>query len=92
MKCRACPQMMRVAEMPSGALNPLDTGEIPLDVVLAGAKGVVAYSPKTGRGRSITKKLLAENPLNVVEWSMKGATFHVSHFATCPERKRFKRS
>jgi hypothetical protein len=68
-------------------MNPLDLDELPLDVVLDGAKGVVAYFD--GRGRSVTKVALAAGAPR--EWAERGATFHVSHFATCPERKRFKR-
>lgn len=88
LQCRACPAMMRAAEMPSGSMNPLDLDELPLDVVLDGAKGVVAYFD--GRGRSVTKAALAAGEPR--EWAERGATFHVSHFATCPERKRFKRA
>lgn len=87
-QCRACPAMMRGALMPSGSVNPLDLDEIPLDVVLEGAKGVVAYFD--GRGRSVTKAVLA-NEGELEGWVARGATLHLSHFATCPERKRFKR-
>lgn len=86
-ECRACPAMMRAAQMPSGSMNPLDLDEIPLDVVLEGAKGVVAYFD--GRGRSVTKAARAAGEPQA--WAAKGATFHVSHFATCPERHRFKK-
>lgn len=86
-QCRACPALMRAAEMPSGSMNPLDFDEIPLDVVLDGAKGVVAYFD--GRGRSVTKGALAAGEPEA--WALKGATFHVSHFASCPERRRFRR-
>lgn len=91
-QCRACPAMMRGAEMPSGSVNPLDLDEIPLDVVLEGAKGIVAYNPANGHGISITKKVRAESADCLPVWAEKGVTFHVSHFATCPERKRFKRT
>lgn len=88
-KCRACPAMMRGALMPSGSVNPLDLEEIPLAEVQAGAKGVFAYYPGNGHGMSMTKARVAEG--KPAEYAAQGCTFHVSHFATCPERKRFKR-
>jgi len=81
-KCRACPAEIIWATMPSGAYNPLDAGEVPCEV----GKGVVAYNPATGGGVMVS----ARNIMQCYGWAQRGVTFHLSHFATCPERQKFK--
>jgi len=73
--------------MQSGSMNPLDLDEIPLEQVLRDHRGIIAYNPQNGHGLSITKERLGK----VEDFALNGITFHLTHFATCPERKRFKR-
>ena len=80
-KCRACDARMLWATMPSGAHNPLDVEQVVPQVGM----GVVAYNPKTGNAQMVT----AANILETAKWADGGVTFHLSHFATCPERERF---
>lgn len=87
-QCRACPAEVLWCEMANtGKPNPLDTATIPIEEVLAGKRGVTAYNPNTRRGMSVTKT----NVDQVVKWALAGATFHLSHFATCPARQQFKK-
>lgn len=81
--CRACKTLMLWVLMPSGKLNPLDVGE----VTPQSRKGVIAFNPATGGGRPVT----VANEAECAALAEKGVTFHLSHFATCPERQRFKR-
>lgn len=98
-KCRACPAQMIWANMlnvdgtPSlnaknvQARNPLDVAELDMAMVTA-ATHAVAFSPGSGNGMMVT----AETIEDVRRWVAKGqVTVHLSHFATCPERGRFKR-
>jgi hypothetical protein len=89
-KCRACPAVMRAALMPSGKMNPLDLEGVPLADVEAGAKGVFAYYPPNGHGLSLTKARVEEG--KPAKYAAAGCTFHVSHFATCPERAKFRKA
>jgi hypothetical protein len=68
-------------------LNPLDVDE--LDVGLTdGATHAFVLSPKTGNAMAITDAVLAD----ARRWALQhSATFHLSHFATCPERDKFRR-
>ena len=81
--CRACGASMLWARMPSGRLNPLNVDEVQPE---PGA-GVVAFNPATGNGVPV----INANAHDCPRWAEHGATFHTSHFATCPERGRFKR-
>lgn len=69
--------------MPSGRANPLNTETVTPEV----GKGVIAYNPKTGKGLPVTYAVIHD----CERWAAQGVTFHTSHFATCPERERFKR-
>jgi hypothetical protein len=98
-KCRACPAEMIWAQMvevenhepklTSGGkpvLNPLDVD--PLDpATVTALTHAVAYNPHNAHGIMVTEANIALVP----GWAEAGATFHLSHFATCPERGRFKR-
>jgi hypothetical protein len=81
--CRACGAPMLWAQMPSGRLNPLDPDPVDAEV----GKGVVAYNPNTGHALPVNNANIGDCP----RWAARGASFHVSHFATCPERDRFRR-
>lgn len=69
------------AIMASGKANPLDPD------ALAGPplakQGHIVYNEKTGHGRAVTMANLTE----ATGWVASGATLHLSHWATCPERK-----
>lgn len=82
-QCRACHALVIWAKMPSGKQNPLDVAE----VIPEPGRGVVAFNPSTGGGMPVTK----DNFEKIDFWRRAGATFHVSHFSTCPQRHRFKR-
>lgn len=72
------------ATMPSGRANPLNVEEVKPEA----GKGVVAYNPATGGGIPV---IGANVPGDVERWAAAGATYHASHFATCPRRGEFKR-
>lgn len=80
--CRACGAPMLWAPMPSGAHNPLNVEQVAAEV----GKGVIAYNPATGRGIPITIAVIDR----CEGWAAHGVTFHVSHFADCPQRSRFR--
>jgi hypothetical protein len=82
--CGACKAPIQWAKMGSGKMNPLDVEQVPAEA----KKGVIAFNPRTGAGSSVTVKNLADCAM----WREKGATFHISHFATCPKAQRFKRA
>ena len=81
--CRACGAQMIWAKMGSGKLNPLDAAMVEPEA----KKGIIAFNPRTGAGCAVTLKNIEE----CGAWARKGASFHVSHFATCSERQRFRR-
>lgn len=96
-KCRACPAEMIWATMcePDGTvrrkgnkpiLNPLDTDALdPADVTPA--THAIAYNPGTGHAVAVTNDTIEQMPA----WVAAGATLHLSHFATCPNRRQFRR-
>lgn len=81
--CRACGARMLWAIMPSGRANPLNAEEVPAEL----GKGIIALNPRTGHGMPVTYAVIENCPA----WSEAGISFHTSHFATCPERRQFKR-
>lgn len=80
-KCGPCGASLLWAKMHSGAANPLNPQEIPLDQVEV-KLGIIAYNPRTGGGRAVSAATIACVPA----WAAAGATFHLSHWATCSER------
>lgn len=92
--CRACKAPMLWAKMPSGKRNPLDVEPVAEIAQLNDADrllpvpGLTAYNPETEGGMPITTANLGQ----MLRWVEEGrVSAHVSHFATCPERDRFKR-
>lgn len=96
--CRACGAEMLWAVMvePDGTLrvdergrerrNPLDAE--PLNpATVTEATHAVALNPRNGHGTMVTGETIGQ----LASWAAAGATFHLSHFATCPERQRFRR-
>jgi hypothetical protein len=79
--CRSCGAAIRWAEMPTGARMPLDDDEAML------MAGVVAFNPETGGGHVVRETELE----TAGEWRTRGVTFHVSHFATCPNAQQHRR-
>jgi hypothetical protein len=58
----------------TGRLNPLDRAEV------EPAPKVVAYNAQSGGGFVLTEALM---PF-ASTWARAGATFHTSHFSSCP--------
>jgi hypothetical protein len=81
--CRSCGASMVWAKMGSGKPNPLD-----LETVDQLGVGTVAYNPATGSGRALTRDDIDSG--RAATWGERGVTFHLSHFATCPNARRHK--
>lgn len=77
--CRSCKRRIRWVTMPSGKSNPLDADEIGPEEIRRG--GVVALEA-SGRARV----------LGAGESPPPDAELHLSHFATCPNRRRHRRT
>lgn len=81
--CRSCGAYMLWAKMPSGKSNPLNVAEVEPRT----KAGVFAYQATTGRGVALKETNIGE----VERWKAEGVSFHLSHFATCPQRGQFRR-
>lgn len=84
--CRSCKAVVIWATMKlTSKRNPLDPD--PVTVVKAKA-GIIAYNPATGAAQSVT----AANILQTALWASRGVTFHLSHWATCPDREEHRKA
>lgn len=96
--CRACGAEMLWAVMvePDGTprvddrgqpkRNPLDAEPVDPATVTAQTHAI-ALNPRNGHGTMVTGETLPQ----VETWTRAGATLHLSHFATCEARDRFRR-
>lgn len=67
-------------KLDTGGTNPLNVE--PLDEL---KPGLIAYNPAKGTGHRLTQEEIdAGKPR---EWAARGVTFHLTHFADCPDAK-----
>lgn len=79
--CSACPGRIVWTVTPTGARNPIDYA--PSD------EGNVLVMQPQGLGQMLSVTLSKEG-LELAR--ARGLPLHLSHWATCPEREKFKRS
>lgn len=82
--CQSCAAPILWAQMDTGGRNPLNLE--PQDFGLK--PGIVAFNPRTGGGHALHQADIDRGA--PAQWARIGVTFHLSHFADCPNRAAHK--
>ena len=80
-ECKACgAQLVWGKDVVTGSLHPLEAP------ALEPKPGRIAYDPRTQRAQVMREETMDR----VDEYVAKGATFHESHFGSCPNARSFR--
>lgn len=79
--CRTCRVAILWCQLDTGSRNPLNLEPLDFDL----KPGVIAFNPAKGTGHALTQEDIdAGKPR---QWAARGVTFHLTHFADCPDAK-----